>query len=128
MTRIHITVGLLVALNQVTWCQSRITSGKSVLVLQVQILRFSSTVVKILIQTISDFVFWLKISKTIVTSKSGTSFSHNSMLTQPYHVQNTKNCQTKTLIRVLVLNVLQLLCKGQKQTLKLTFSCLSSVK
>ncbi|EAO77098.1 alanyl-tRNA synthetase, partial [Streptococcus agalactiae H36B] len=31
MTRIHITVGLLVALNQVTWCQSRITSGKSVL-------------------------------------------------------------------------------------------------
>lgn len=25
MTRIHITVGLLVALNQVTWCRSRIT-------------------------------------------------------------------------------------------------------
>ena len=43
-------------------------------------------------------------------------------------VPSTKNCHTKTLIRVPVWNVWLRLCKGLKQTLKLTSSCQSFVK
>lgn len=69
---------------------------------QDQIQKSSLTVVKILTQTTLVSNFLLKILKMTVISKSGTSYCHNSMLTQLFHVQNTKNYHTKTLIRVLV--------------------------
>ena len=48
-----------------------------------------------------------RILKTTVTLKFGTSFCHNLMQIQLFHVQNTKSFLIKTLIRVQVLNVLQ---------------------
>ena len=99
-----------------------------VLDLQDQILKSSLTAVKTSTQITLVSSFLLKISKTIVISKSGTSYYHNLTLTQLFHVQNTKNFHTKTSILVLVWNVWLLLCKGLKQTLKLTSSCQSFVK
>jgi len=56
-------------------------------------------------QIISVFAFSQKISKTTVTSKSGTLSCHNLTQIQLYLVASTRNCRTRTLIRELVWSV-----------------------
>lgn len=67
----------------------------------------SLIVEKNLTLTILVFACLKRILKTTVTLKFGTSFCHNLMQIQLFHVQNTKSFLIKTLIRVQVLNVLQ---------------------
>ena len=74
---------------------------------EIQILRSSLIVEKNLTLTILVFACLKRILKTTVTLKFGTSFCHNLMQIQLFHVQNTKSFLIKTLIRVQVLNVLQ---------------------
>ena len=93
-----------------------------------QIQKSSLTVEKPLTQKISVFAFLQKISKTTVTSKSGTLFCHNLTQTLLFLVVNTRNCHTRTLIRALVWSVWWPLSKGLRPTLKQTSSCRSSVK
>ena len=73
----------------------------------------SLTVEKHLTQKILVFVCLQRISKTTVTSKSGISFCHNLTLILLFHVANTKNCHTRTLIRALVWSVWWLLSKAK---------------
>ena len=70
-----------------------------------QIQKSSLTVEKPLTLKISVFVCLQKISKTTVTSKSGTLSCHNLTLTLLFLVANTRNCHTRTLIRAQVWNV-----------------------